>query len=279
MEQMAAILLGAYLVTGLFLFKEKKKLHWFYFVQLGLILLSIVFILTTPGNSVRIVAETERFFPEFAALSFLEKLWTGFLETGQYYLAAGPEQESLVFGLLTGVLFRQTVLLHWGRGKKWYVYAAALCPLAFYWGLGHLGSFLLDSGILTRGRNGVGVLVQNKYIPELSYFSAGLVAMQTLCYLLVICCVLLTIWFLYGKSREAALQSVILAAGFLSKMIVGFSPTVYASGDRTSVFGAAAILIVVMRNLLLLQENQKKKPAMAAALAYIGVCVWMNLAQ
>ena len=35
----------------------------------------------------------------------------------------------------------------------------------------------------------------------------------------------------------------------MSRVIVGFSPTLYASGDRTAIYCSAAILIVTLRNL------------------------------
>ena len=62
MEQMGAVLLGAYLVMGLYLLAEKRKLSPFYFVQLGLVVLSLLFILWAPGNGERTISETERFF-------------------------------------------------------------------------------------------------------------------------------------------------------------------------------------------------------------------------
>lgn len=251
MEQMGAILLGSYGVFGGYLLWKRKKLPPFYFVQLLLVTGSLVFILTAPGNACRTEAEIQRFFPEFAGLTVGQKLWMGFLDTTQYYLAAGDGQKSYVFGLFSVVLWLAALLTFSGRRGKRGIPGVlmALVPVVFYWGIGQAGNFLLNSGLLTRGRNGIGVLAQNRQIPGMSYYSGGLVAFQTLCYLIVLAAVAGTIFYVWGRSEEAMLELLILAAGFLSRLVVGFSPTIYASGDRTALFCTVAVLIVILRNM------------------------------
>lgn len=251
MEQMGAILLGSYVVFGGYLLWKRKKLSPFYFLQLLLIAGSLVFILTAPGNACRTEAEIQRFFPEFAGLSVGQKLWMGFLDTTQYYLAAGDGQKSYVFGLFSAILWLAALLTFWNRKEKRGIpgLLLSLLPVVFYWGIGQAGNFLLNSGRLTRGRNGIGVLAQNRQIPGMSYFSGGLVVFQTLCYLIVLAAVAGTIFYVWGVSEETLLELLILAAGFLSRLVVGFSPTIYASGDRTALFCTAAILIVTLRYL------------------------------
>ena len=267
MEQMGAILLGSYIAIGGYLVWKRKKLPPFYFVQLVLITGSLAFILTAPGNACRTEAEMQRFFPEFAGLSAGQKLWMGFLDTTQYYLAAGDGQKSYIFGLFSLVLWLAALLTFSGRrenAEKRGKYSVcgllvSLLPVVFYWGIGQAGNFLLNSGILTRGRNGIGVLAQNRQIPGMSYFSTGLVAFQTVGYLMVLAAVAGTILYVWGVSEEALLELLILAAGFLSRLVVGFSPTIYASGDRTALFCTAAILIVTLRNLQRIFAQVKTK--------------------
>ena len=209
----------------------------------------------------------QRFFPEFAGLSAGQKLWMGFLDTTQYYLAAGDGQKSYIFGLFSLVLWLAALLTFSGRrenAEKRGKYSVcgllvSLLPVVFYWGIGQAGNFLLNSGILTRGRNGIGVLAQNRQIPGMSYFSTGLVAFQTVGYLMVLAAVAGTILYVWGVSEEALLELLILAAGFLSRLVVGFSPTIYASGDRTALFCTAAILIVTLRNLQRIFAQVKTK--------------------
>lgn len=278
MEQMAAILFGVYAVCGGWILYRKKKAKPFYFVQVVLILVSLLFILTAPGNALRSEQETANYLPYFGALGFLEKVWMGFLETGHYYLAAGDQKENYVFGfwaviLLLAVADRikgETTL----QNKKEKVVAfltAAVAPL-FFWGIAMLGHQLLSTGKITHGRNGLGVLIQNRYLPEESYFPEILVYAQTLVYLVVFLSVIVTLVFLWKGTLELWLQLLILGAGFLSKLIMGFSPTVYASGDRTAIFCTIALLIVALRNLSGLQHKWAK----CIAGVYALICIVLN---
>ena len=121
MEQMGAILCGAYLVCGMFLLvrdrralpffaqtraekdaaeaahgprgsKGSKALPCLILLQTLLVLWMLYFVLSSPGNGWRNQYEIERYFPEFEALSTWEKLHMGFLETGQYYLTGGDKR-------------------------------------------------------------------------------------------------------------------------------------------------------------------------------------------
>lgn len=253
MEQTACILLGSYLVVGVYAAavnrretankrKTANATGILCIVQLVIISALILFSLTAPGNAVRNAMETERCFPEFAGLGVLDKLCMGFIESAHYYLAAGYMQVCFVFAALSGILILMAP-------KKWYKKLAALFPFAFYWFFGHIGKYLLYGGYLTRGLNIVGVLGENRQLPGLGMYDGAQVAFQVVTYMAVLVCAALTIYFIHGKTEETLLELLILVAGFASRAIMGFSPTLYASGDRTALYSSAAILIVTMRNL------------------------------
>lgn len=73
--------------------------------------------------------------------------------------------------------------------------------------------------------------------------------MQAGVYLALLVCVALTIFFLHGSSTETLLELTVLGIGLMSRFGMGFSPTVYASGARTALYGSMAVLIVCLRNL------------------------------
>lgn len=255
MEQMAAVLLGSYLVCGGYLLMKKRKLSPIYFVQLALILLSILFALTAPGNGLRFEVEARNEFPRFPELGVGEKLVMGWLETAQYYFAAGYQQKCAVFPLLAGVLFLG-VLTRCREGERLWRLPIAAFPLAFYWGIGQLGNRLLAQGLVPRGGHVIGLLGGNCKLPGPGAYSWGQVSFQIVIYLLILACVAASVFFLHGKSTETLLELTILGAGFCSRILMGFSPTVYASGDRTALYCSAAILIVTMRNILLILKQK-----------------------
>lgn len=111
---------------------------------------------------------------------------------------------------------------------------------------------------ISQGGKTVGLFCMNRCLPEgggnYGYFgfipySLGEVLLQAGIYLGLMICVAVTIYFLHGKSRETLFELLILGAGLLSRLIVAFSPTIYISGTRTTLFCSAAILIVCLRNL------------------------------
>lgn len=283
MEQMGAILLGVYLVFGLYLIAEKRRLSPFYIIQLLLIIAVLYFVLAAPGNDNRNRQEIERAFPEFAQLGVWEKLAMGFIESTQYYVAAGYEQVSYLFALLTGVLFAAVLQGSTentdekaGQNTRLRI-LVALIPLAFYWGVGHLGNYLLARGAFPRGGHIVGLFGGNRQLPGLGQYSPGMVAMQILLYLMLLGCVALTIYFIHGKKKETLLELVILAAGLASRVIIGFSPTIYASGDRTALFCSMAMLIVTLRNLQFFWNGNTKWYGKAVLGAYAAVIIAGNL--
>ncbi|MBQ8815972.1 MAG: hypothetical protein IJZ84_01670, partial [Lachnospiraceae bacterium] len=98
MEQMAAILFGTYLAAGVYMVATKKNVNWMYLVQFAFIILSLCFILFSPGNTRRTAIETEKYFPVFQDLTVFQKVCMGFLVTVRYYV--GNEAGRVIFLLL-----------------------------------------------------------------------------------------------------------------------------------------------------------------------------------
>lgn len=278
MEQMCAILLGSYIAIGLYLVLNKRKINALYSVMFLLIAAMMVFILTAPGNAVRTVAETERFFPEYVTISALGKFVMGVVESGQFFLAAGSEQGIYVFGVLAGILVLRMAATAPGTDRYVLRLVIAAAPFAFYWLFGQWLRTLVHEGRLTKGLRVIGALGENRHLPGIGSYSAGWVAIQVIVYVLMFLCVAVSVYLLHGKSNETLLQLLILAAGLASKVIMGFSPTVYASGERTSLFASAAILIVTMRNLQLWLDTKPPVRLVILWTGYIAVLIYCNFA-
>lgn len=259
MEQMCAILLGTYIVTGSYLYLVKKERPGRFFAgMLFLIAAMMVFILAAPGNAVRTAAETKTYFPEYGSISMAGRLCMGIIECGHYFLAAGNEQNVYAFAVLSGVLFLCAVVGEKRKGKGWNYpakVAVSFFPFLFYMLFGQVLKTLAHEEKITRGLRVIGALGDNRYLPQTGSFQAEWVVFQITAYLCVFVCTALSVYLLHGKSEETLLQLIILAAGLASKVIIGFSPTVYASGQRTALFSSAAFLILTVRNLQLCFKN------------------------
>ncbi len=252
-ELCGALLLASYLAFGAYLFLSKKRLSPFYLLLTLMAAASVAFALTAPGNAIRAAAETVTWFPAFADLGVWEKLLMGWIDTGTYYLALGGiAKYNYLFALLAGIL--QACL--WRRRKeRWFAcrICIALVPFLFCCmvGLlrrrhyeGYFFNLLARNHCLPIGAGYYGFFGRSPY-------PMPMVLLQACVYLAIAACVGLTIYFLHGRSHETLLELYLLGAGLSSRLIVGFSPTYYASGQRTALYCSAAILIVCLRNLQL----------------------------
>ena len=242
MEQMAAILLGTYLVTGIYMLAAKKQMNWMYFVQLAFIMLSLCFILFCPGNARRTIMETEKYFPVFEELTVFQKLCMGFLVNARHYIAEAGRPLFLVLNttLVIGVIIKNKKNpLRWG---------IACFPILSILLLEILKALSL-AGLWNKGLRLLEVIWNNNSIAAASIFKEEFILIQMLYYLAVLLCVIISIYRIHGRSLETLLELTIVAAGFMSRFMIGFSPTIYASGDRTALFASVALLIIVMRNI------------------------------
>lgn len=285
-EQVAAVLLGAYLLFGVCMLKQKKRLSPFYFILLFLAVASIVFALTAPGNAKRNIQEMERLFPEFDGLNTPQKLLMGFIDTASYYFAAGGKgRNNYIFALLAGIL----LVGIWQKRKEkgfWFKAPVALMPFLFCWGIGRIGAYLQLAEGTDSGENVIGLLGLNRCLPigagVFEFYGwipypMNMVLLQAGFYLAILVCVALTIYFLHGRSYETLFELVILGAGLLSRLILGFSPTIYASGERTTLCCSLAVLIVCLRNLQFFWNGHTEKWSKIFLGAYIAGVLCINL--
>ena len=77
-EQTAAILFGVYIVFSILMILKNKKIHPYMIIQNILIIASLIFIFTCPGNYVRKETETIELFQDFKMLTVLDKISLGF---------------------------------------------------------------------------------------------------------------------------------------------------------------------------------------------------------
>ncbi len=284
-EQGAAVLLGVCLLFLGYTALRGKKIPSFYYVLLLLVIVSVLFMMTAPGNAYRFQAEMNLWFPGFDELNLFEKLLMGFIDSMNYYVSAGGgERTNYLFALLAGIL-AAGVLQRRGACEV-RLKVAAFVPLSFYWGIGRLGNSLLQADVFRKGGHIVGLFGKNRCLPTgagtfdylgwISY-SRKMVFLQVGIFLGVLACVALMICWLHGKSAETWLELTILGAGFSSRVIMGLSPTLYASGERTSLYCSVAILIVCLRNLQIYWNGCRQKRGKVLLGVYVALVICVSV--
>lgn len=231
-EQMMLVVLGAYFIAAVYFLCNKKNRLYLYF-QLLLSVASCGFVLTCPGNMARKAVEV-RWFPTYGMLNKIDKIDLGYSTTMKWMFF---ESNPFILYILILLAF-----LLWKEYKSVTVRSAALFPVILLsltgplkvvaeYAFPNLGELTSDNpstyGLVTPENRG-GVLQFSIY------------AVWAL--LLIIIC--MEIILLSKNLRVLVTSFVLLGAGLLSRMIMGFSPTIYASKYRTCEVLAFCIIAV-----------------------------------
>ena len=88
-------------------------------------------------------------------------------------------------------------------------------------------------------------LIQNDRIANLSAYGTAHIFLECCIFLAVLCTVVISLFVVYGKSLNSCVSITILFAALCSRIILGLSPTVYASGARTATLGCICLLILI----------------------------------
>lgn len=250
-EQAGALLLGFYLVfTTIMLFRKDKKVKCYMFIQTLLAILSIIFILTCPGNSIRQTEELYR-FKGYEMLTFVEKFVLGFTATfGDIISKQNP-----IYVLLTSLIVLYVFLNY---KEKLYRVVASIPLISILL----LGPFieLLDG-----------------MFPYLSVFKE-LVTKHDILLTVENCnniynafpiifafgnfiCIGMSLLLIF-KNLKNNVPILIFLAGLASRIVIAFSPTVFVSKTRTMIFfdfSMIAISYIIWEKLSLKIENEKQE--------------------
>lgn len=223
------------------LIRNQKDILLYYFCKFFILLIAFFKIVLCPGNSARFFSEVSNWFPDFLTLSIFDKIYLGTVSTASYLLG----RSNLIFGVIV-ILFLylsiKTVKPHFFKG-----YAVMLLFLKIVsinaenqnniWSVFHGGTRITIM-------NATGL---SNY---LSFILSGLVLIG----------IIVLIWILYGKCRKTYYLLSWYLAGLGARMIMIFSPTLYASSFRTFLpldISLMGIAIVLCRDIIFLKKETK----------------------
>ena len=244
-EQLCVILLSAY---GVFTVYSAfiKKFNWFMFVQTLISVASFLFILTCPGNATRKVKEVHRWFPDFNHISLLRKVEMGFSSSLFEYIM----KPNVIFTLFSFLLLLSVMITH---QKKIFRFIAAI-PFASSLLFGVFSNVLGETFYsITKAKNsmtkyGTGIKLTSvtSWVPDLLL-------------VIILVSILISLYFLYENKKNSLVAIFILLLGFGSRMIMSFSPTIWASGPRTFLFMYIALMIVTISLYLVIMNSKSNR--------------------
>lgn len=201
-------------------------------------------IMISPGNKRRILIETELLMPDFFNGTFLDKVNKGIVSTMEHFIV----NADLIFILLIVIL----MILVWERSQDTLYRTIAMFPVLVVgvWGLFReelSGKYSYLNDLLT------GEIINPENYVNIALFISLII------YLLVITCIVTEFYIAFGNSIHFIVNIVILAGGFLSRIMLGFSPTLYGSKTRTFVYAYFALIASSIYVFRMLSLNVRRK--------------------
>lgn len=252
-EQMAAILFGIFTIYIIYLIATKKiktTLNKTTVLTYILIIASLIFILVCPGNAERKSLETSTWFPEYADYGIGSKVILGITSMMQYLIIYGR----MVFILFTAVMAYYII-------KKYenpLIKVIGLIPFVgsiFYSVFGDfVGNILPSLSSLMSSYSERKLIITSENIFDISYWGPMII------YIAILGSILINIFLIFGNNAKGKSIAIIYLAGLASRFILGFSPTVFASGERTSMFLYFTFVIITILIFEKILEDNKKVP-------------------
>lgn len=251
---MAVVLAGAYLGGGAYAIRRKRwrsDLLW----PFGIAVVSILFALTATGNHVRIAAETAKWMPQFSDFSVVKKASLGFFTTFSFYFGAA-HYNVVLLGLAVAVL--AGVVAH--RRRPGEVFLVAL-PALWIAVVGFATRVATNSG---KGSLLLAVIYHTRHARRVSHDSITYLLVGGL-FLVLLGALLWGLYRVFGRGPKLVIAYGTLGLGFLSRVLIGFSPTLYASGGRTTILCSMAITMVTVMVVADLLDSLKRPGSRSCA--------------
>ena len=224
-EQLCLFLIGVSFLASVLIFVKSQKVYRILIFEHLLMLLSMVFILTCPGNHNRILEETQKWFPGYRDLSIPVRFEIGFSATG-YALVMS---RNLLFAT-----FCFFILLNvWQISINPFKRVCAAIPMFSCTVLGLLPEFftriiphfMVIREKLSETGTGFNIHDLSTCIPDLFL-------------LLIFFCIEYCLYYIFKehgtfRCSRSVFAVLLFAIGLGTHVMMGFSPTIWASGERT----------------------------------------------
>lgn len=240
-EQMCAIIFGIYILSIYNLYKH-KKLNKFIIVQTLLSLAGLIFTFACPGNGVRAIENMDYWYPSYSNFTIMHKSFLGVVTT---FLFMTKQINLIVF--ITSLIIPY---LTFKRDDKFIfkfisilpifiILFICMCPNVTLKFFPELAKFFKPFSLFLEPQDKISFNVYNLALLGFSFlFFASL----------------FTSIINLSDKKNRILVFFILMAGFASRFIMGFTPSVYASDMRTFIFFDFSIVISL---ILIILDNIK----------------------
>jgi len=240
-EQLNLILTGTLIFLSGYNIIKNKRVNVFLLLQLAIVIAMLFIILQAPGNAVRNYTEVRNWFPNYNMLSIMERVQLGYGHTFSHFLF----NPNLVYTIFCALLY---IAVHLQYSDRFFR-VIAFIPLLSSISLITAQVFTRIPSILHRVNlygtetshlvNVSNAHLINYYIPII--FSG-----------FIMLCILASVYLCFkNETLKAWFGITILILGFASGIMMGFSPTVWASNTRQFLF----VYLVLIACIVLIYQK------------------------
>lgn len=224
---------------------------------------SLIFILTAPGNAVRKIDETVKYFPDYLSLTVIEKLATGFISTVGELIV----NYSITFAVFTFMI----MISVYTNYKDKLARAIATIPFAATMIFSYLSSITNNIYAIQMIRNEF--LKEQVLIVSKNYFYVGSYVNLAIS-LMVIISIFASLLLIFKKVKSN-IAFYVFGCGLVTRLTLAFSPTLFVSRNRTFIIMEIACLICT---LLIWQDFDKTADKKIKSRVYNGI-VFLSVLQ
>lgn len=263
-EQSAALTLGFYAVTLVFLI-IKKKAKIYHFVSLLPCAFQTYMLFSSPGMQGRMETESGG-FERFGSMGIFDKILCGITN----YYSFGFMESVIVFGFFIVILVLKLKELYSSRALRCSVIAFA--------------SFSLVGGnVLSLAMNGA---IPDKAFEKMfasGHFTVSGIIITAVCTVTLLL-IVISLAMIARKDFKIGISALVCyAAGMCSAVILGFSSSIYASGQRVFFFSeiltliACAIILSSMKNERHRKATENTAAIVALVMFFVNCMSWAFL--
>lgn len=250
-EQMAAVMLavlGAFILWQLikkgykYVLKNEKFLVVLFIITIS----SLIFILTCPGNAVRKEKEIGTWYPEYENFRILEKVELGLTSTMKNFVL----DTNNIFVIFTLSIFIGVCKFNKNKCIK----AISVVPfLASIFNVCFQEYIVLLSPSISSVIEAFSI---NHLVMSFNQISIKYIFVM-LGYGLILLLIPVGIYSIFKKSIKTCICIGIYMLGLVTRFIMGFSPTVFASGERTFIFLYMSFIIctIIILEKIFIERN------------------------
>ncbi len=237
-EQMCCVMLAFIIICFCIRTFQKKNNKVFLIPFIICILMGVLHIIC-PGNSMRQISEMQTWYPAYQNFDVLDKISIGIIST----VTAILFDFRIIYIAFIGMLILYTNYLPLNK-KLSYVVQFILACFIF------INIYPFDSTQLmfySKAQESIVITFMNFVLPVLLF---------SLLISIVIYLILKT------KNKYNYMFVLLFLSGICSRLILGFSPTVYASGKRTVIYFyiiCYLLTVFIMKTICIIKENDFEK--------------------